>query len=359
MSSSSSSNNSDINDIRTPPQFRGFSFSNFKKTEVRKQMVENMKKGRVEPACYWCAELICAGHYLEVWDSIMYFLCKHIHLANPKLAVYVSMRYDVFRNISSQSIFLNELQMRNHAGIRKLFAEIICNLTLSPKKPSFEHLKINSNEEFDISLMSDKLKAPNTSFAEHLFQPKDPKELLIAINEFAYHISPSSRNMNMACYWIEWILEFDLVCKKRKTATKCEPRKYVAETKYRCDIIWLLWDVVFDVCEKYNNKFVSTIIDALHNLFCVKYTTACGKKRRYLLYFVVELFTEHVENSGSIVADKAVLESVVSQINNIYKQIKKNEHSPNTEYLFSGYDAEQNFQKTIQKMEMMQSIDII
>lgn len=357
--SSSSSNISDINDIRTPPQLRGFSFSNFKKTEVRKQMIENMKKGRVEPACYWCAELVCAGHYLEVWDSIMYFLCKHIHLANPKLAVYVSMRYDVFRNISSQSIFLNELQMRNHAGIRKLFAEIICVLTLSPKKPSFEHLKINSSEEFDISLMADKLKAPNTSYAEHLFLPKDPKELLIAVNEFAFHISADSRNMNMACYWIEWILEFDLVCKKRKTATKCVPRKYVGETKYRSDIIWLLWDVVFDVCAKMDNKIVSTVIDALHNLFCVKYTTACGKKRRYLLYFVVELFTEHVEFAGTIVADKAVLESVVSQINNIYKQIKKNEHSPNTEYLFSGYDAEQNFQKTVQKMEMMQSIDVI
>ncbi len=64
----SSSQSSDINDIRTSTQFRGFSFSNFKKIEVRKQMIENMKKGKVEPACYWCAELVCAGHYLDVWD---------------------------------------------------------------------------------------------------------------------------------------------------------------------------------------------------------------------------------------------------------------------------------------------------
>ena len=65
--------NTDINDIRTAPQFRGYSFSKFKKTEVKNQMVENMRKAKVEPAIYWCAELVCAGHYLDVWEIIMSF----------------------------------------------------------------------------------------------------------------------------------------------------------------------------------------------------------------------------------------------------------------------------------------------
>ena len=355
----SSNNSVEINDIRTSSQFRGFSFSNFKKTEVRKQMIANMLKGRVEPACYWCAELICAGHYLEVWDTILYFLCKHIHLANPKMAVYVNMRYIVFRNICSQSIFLNDLQMRNNSSLRKLFAELVCNLSLSPKKPSFEHIKINRIEEFDITQMTERLKAPSVQYAEHLFLPKDPKELLIAVNELAFHLSSEQPNMNNACYWVEWIIEFDLVCKSRKQVCKCEQRKYPVEYKYRSDIIWLVWDVFYDLSIQKKNAFLTKVLDALQELFCLKYTTACCKKRRYLLYFVIELLTEPFHSEGNIVSNKEVLESVITQIDNVYKQIKKNEHSPNTEYLFSGYEAEQNFQKTVSKLDMMKSLDIV
>lgn len=349
--------NSDINDIRTSPQFRGFSFSNFKKTEVRKQLLENMKKGKVEPACYWCAELVCAGHYLEVWETIIYFLCKYIHLGNLKMAIYVKTRYDVFRNIASNGMILNELQLRNNQGIRKLFAEIVCNLALSVKKPGFEQVKINRVEEFDITQMTERLKAPSVKYAEHLFQVKDPKELLIAINEFAYHIS-ETRNMNMACYWIEWVVEFDLICKNRKQPSKCVPRNYAVDVKYRSDIIWLIWDVFQDVSIKRNDVFLTRMMDTLEELFCIRYTTACGKRRRYLLYFAVGLLTEPGVRDGVIVADKTVLQNVVDQINNIYKQIKKNEHSPNTEYLFSGTEQEQNFQKTVQKLEMMNNMDI-
>jgi hypothetical protein len=80
---------SEINDIRTSAQFKGISFSKYKKTEVRTQMVEAMLKGRIEPACNWTAELICAGHFGDVWENILYYMAKHIHLGNPKMAIYL------------------------------------------------------------------------------------------------------------------------------------------------------------------------------------------------------------------------------------------------------------------------------
>jgi len=37
---------SEINDIRMPPQFRGVSFSNYKKTDVKNEFVSSMLNGR-------------------------------------------------------------------------------------------------------------------------------------------------------------------------------------------------------------------------------------------------------------------------------------------------------------------------
>ena len=63
-------NNSDINDIRTSAQFRGISFSKHKKSDVKTALIDNLLKGKIEPACHWGAELVCAGHYLELLSLI-------------------------------------------------------------------------------------------------------------------------------------------------------------------------------------------------------------------------------------------------------------------------------------------------
>jgi hypothetical protein len=347
----------EINDIRTPTQFRGISFSKFKKTEVRTQFIQSMINGKIEHACNWSAELICAGHYGEVWDSILYFMAKHIHLGNPKIPIYLDMRYTVFRNIMNQGHYVSELDVRNNDKIRKLFAEIVGVLTLSSKKPSFESIKINRIEEFDITQMTDRLKAPSVKYAEDIFKKDDPKELLVAINEFAYSISADSKNMISACYWVEWIIEFDAVCKQRKQPCSCEKRNYYAvETKYQKDIIWLLWDVILEN-GKQKGTFIEKILASLLNLFCIKYTTASSKKRRYILYYAVELFTENVAQNIEIVGDKARLEHITNNIDEVYKQIKKNEDAPKTDYLFKNIEKQKTLERSLKQMEIMGSID--
>lgn len=350
--------NTEINDIRQPAQFKGVSFSKYKKTDVSKQLIDNIKNGKLEPACYWSAELICAGHFMELWEIILHYLGKHIHIGNPKMTIYLEKRFEIFRSIIQQGQYLNELQLRNHPTIRKLFAEIISILTLSNKKHSFEPIKINREEEFDMTQMTERLKAPSITYVESIFKKDDPKELYIAMNEFAYNISKDKLNMVGASYWIEWTIDFEAICKKRKVSIFCEPRSFVnVEKKFKRDTIWLLWDIIFYYNELLNNQYITTLINSLFNLFCVKYTTASCKKRRYLLYFAVALLTEPVPTNVDLIGNKHVVQTIIDKINSVYKQIKKNEESPNTEYLFANVERENTFEKSMRKMELMNSID--
>lgn len=352
-------NSTMINDIREPTHFKGVSFSEYKKIEVKKQMMTNMLKGKIEPACYWCAELICAGHFMEVWETILYFVGKYIHMGNPKIAIYLEMRYSLFRNIIQQGHFLNELQLRNNKTIRDLFAEIVFVLTMSTKKHSFEAIKINRVEEFDITQMQERLKATSMKYIETIIDKEDPKELYIAINEFGYHVSDDSKSMLLACYWIEWLIEFDLICKKRKEPCYCKRRNYNVDRTCQRDNIWVIWDILIHTSEQRNNEFIKKVMVSIMNLFCIKYTTASCKKRRYLLYFAVSLLTEPLQQVPEAFQNKELLKNVIGKIGEIYKQIKKSEHSPNTEYLFSNLESKNNFEESVKKIELLNNMDFL
>tara|TARA_E500000178_G_scaffold277067_1_gene276154 strand:+ start:1472 stop:2620 length:1149 start_codon:yes stop_codon:yes gene_type:complete len=343
----------EINDIRDPSDFKGMSFSNFKKSEVKKKLIDSMLSQKIEPSCYWCAELICAGHFSEIWEIILYYTSKYIYIGNPKIAIYLEMRYNTFRNNMNQGIFLNELDARNSDKIRKLFAEIICTLVLSEKKPAFEQIKIKTKEDFDMTQLSNKLKAPNTDYIQGKLKQKDPKELIIAMNELSYSLSQDCKNMASACYWIEWTIEFEAICKKRKQLIKCETRDYKVENKCRSNIIWIIWDILFHYASLQNNKLIEKTMKSLINLFCIKFTDASPKKRRYLLYYAVSLITETVNTNVEILPNKVILQNVTSKIDTIYTQIKKNEIAPKTEYLFNGLDKKKAIEKSLKQMEIV------
>jgi hypothetical protein len=348
---------SEINDIRMPPQFKGVSFSNYKKTDVKNEFVTSMLNGKVEQACNWAAELVCAGHYLELWENILYYCAKHIHVGNPKLVCYLEKRYSVFKTIINQGNFITPLDLRNNKTIRNLFAEVVSVLCLSAKKHSFEVIKINREEEFDMTQMTERLKAPNVDFIKPVFTDEDPKEIYIPMNEFAYNISKTKKNTVFACYWIEWILEFEAICKKRKTVCACAHRPFVTvEPKVSHDLVWIIWDALFYYVKQLENPFLEKTMSSLLSLFSLHYTNACCKKRRYMLYFAVSLCTEHADLTVELVANKKMVELAVNNINNIYRQIKKNEVSPGTDYLFNGLNKQSELEKSLEKLNMVNSI---
>ena len=346
-----------INDIRSISEFKGESFSKYKKTDVRKELLNCMLGGKIEHACNWGAELICAGQFLDLWDIILTFLGKHVHLANPKLAIYLEMRYEKFKQIISSGYVDDILRLRNNQQIRALFAEIICILCNTNKKHSFQGIKINKEEEYDMTHMSNKLKAPSVSYAQSVYKKDDPKELFISINEFSYHISKESNNSLQACFWLEWIMEFQKICANKKEKCLCERRSNIpVEDKFQMDPIWIIWEIILKQSNE-KDSIKSKILNSILKLYCLKYTPGVKKRRRYLIYYAISIITEKYDTKIEITKDKELVENVVKKINAIYKHIKKNEMGPKIDYLMTDV-RKSNLEKTIDKLQMLNKFDI-
>ena len=86
-----------IDDKRTQKDFKNMTFSKFKKSDVKKELINTIKNNKIEEACYWCAELICSGHFVDLWETIFLLLGKH-YLGSPKLPIYIDLRYTKFKN---------------------------------------------------------------------------------------------------------------------------------------------------------------------------------------------------------------------------------------------------------------------
>jgi len=348
-----SSLDSEINDMRKSEEFKGISFSGFKKGDVKKELLNSFINGKIEPACYWSAELVCSGHFSDVWEVILYFYSKYIHIGNPKLAVLLDMRLQTFKEIMNNGYLGMELKMRNNNRMRRLFAEIVCILCEMERKHSYDEIKVG-REDFLPENLSERLKAPSRNYATLVAMSEDPKELFVATNELAFHLSKDGQNAIQSCYWIEWIMEYESIKKNKKEKCFCERRAIIpVDTKFQKDLIWIVWDALLKEANA-RSALVVKIVNSLLGLFCLRYTTTNYRKRKFIMYLTISLLTENIVLTDDMLKEKTkeAISNVTSKIDFIYKQIKQNEKSPNTDYLFKNIKIT-NLEKTIEKLEKM------
>ena len=348
----------EISDKRKQKEFKGYSFSKYKKTEVKKRLTESIKQGKVEESCYWSAELICAGHFIDVWEVIISCTGKHIHIGNPKLPIYIELRMNAFKEIVNNGYVDREIKMRNNQKVRELFVEIICILCFSRKMHSFNQIKIDKND-FDVTNLGFRLKASNVRYGEPVFMKEDPKELFVAVNELAFCVSKDCLNTHNACYWIEWILEYERICKKKKEKCKCERRTFAPiQDKFQHDIVWLIWEIILHESTK-RDKVTQKILQSILQIFSIKYTEAVKRRRIHMLYFAINLLTMKCNYNTSIIENTTLIQNIITKINSIYSILKKNEIKPDTDYLYHGLNTESNLEKTVKKLDVLNSIGFI
>ena len=348
----------EIDDVRT--EFKNITFSKFQKSKAKQELIKCIYDNKIENANYWTAEFICAGHYLDLWEIIILYATRYIHSGNPKLPIYLNMRFDNFSSIINTGYTNDMLILRNNSKIRNLFSEIICILCYSTKKQTYQQIKLNKLEEFDLINLSSKFKAPNVSFVETIFKDDDPTELLIPVNELIYSITTG--NMIDACYWYEWIIEYENICKKKKKQCICQARSYAPEGSYN-DIIWIIWDILFHYADPENSvskhttnlPLVNKIIKSLYSVFIIKYKSTCRTKRKYIIYYAFSILTDNINYDIALIneSNKDKIKVIVEKIDNVYRDIKKNEEIPADDPDNPFKPKKSNIQKTIEKMEIM------
>ena len=294
-----------LHDLRPASAFRAMTFCKYQRVAVKRELLASLVKGKVEPACHWAAELVCSGLFEDLWEMCFLFFAKHVHLANPKLVLYLELRVDAFRALAESEVV--ELNLRNVEAVRKLVAELMGVLCASPQKFACEARKVDA-ADFNLQVLHTKLRAPRGDFAR--LDPGDPAETRIPFNELAYALS-AKRALD-ACYWLEWVLEFERACAKKKSKCVAAARPYVANRK---DLVWIFWDVVFAAL---TDAVRTRLARATLRLYTVQYSPTQKESRRFLLYFAVALCCEPME-LVDLAVDKSAVEAVVRKAHLAYK----------------------------------------
>ena len=311
-----------IEDTRKISEFKDITFSGFKKTKVIEELVKCVVSDKVEAACNWCIELVCAGHFIDLWNAIISIVSRNIHIGNPKLPIYIMMRFNQFKEIVHTDDNEDELLLRNNLKIRQLFAEIIFTLCRSRKKHTLDSIKIDAGVEYNLAFISSKLKAPDMEYINNTFKPDDPKELFAALNEFAYNITSNIRNNLEACYWVEWMMVYEKTNKKKDPCIAHARLFSSVSEKYQKDYIWIIWDVVINECKNRNNALITKIINSLVEMFSIRYSFSSKHRNKFIIYFAISLLTEQYNMDVAINNDIDSLQTNIHNINIMYNKFK-------------------------------------
>jgi hypothetical protein len=281
---------------------RTHTFSGYRKLDVLRELHSALLSEDVDTGCEYSAELVLAGHFVELWNTFIDVASTHIHASSPLLFVYMHVRLTAFRT-EANALRAHEplLLLREDGGIRDMFTEIVYVIATAPKSSiSLKGLCVPIHESVlcDIFTIKDRFRAPHRRFVEHLFVPEyDATDLYIACNELAYCVSKRSTEnrdeMRMVtAYWIQWICQ-----RVEKIRTRCfdrGTRLHITdfESGMRTHAVWIIWDIFLqaaDTLVEGARLQVKPVLQALMGLFAFKLTAKMVCKKITLLFAAAEL----------------------------------------------------------------------
>jgi len=281
-----------INDSRFLNDFKDKTFSGYKKSEVINTLFKNIDINKVENACNWITECIISGYTLVIWDKIISYACRIIHINNPRLPFFLLNKTEILYNQMKRLNTKNKdivLILRNSQMIRNLFFDTITTLCSSSKSKKYDKVPKIIEEDFDFHILRSRLCANMNMLPDHIIHFNDPEELKIIINEFYFNLKNPLVGYEKCCFWIQWLIKWDDLHKKKKNPWQVDARDVPLKDKLKCDVIWVIWECIHEEVKYRQQNSVKDInclkkqIDSLYKLYLHNYS---GGKRNSRLPYV-------------------------------------------------------------------------
>jgi len=348
-----------ILDNRINDDFKSKTLSGFQKKDVINALFKAIDQGKIENACYWCTECVVSGYTMKIWDRLINYSCKIIHINNPRLPIFLYKKNNIFFNQIQRLNIKNKdcLIIRNSQMIRNLLCDVIITVITSEKKKKFDKLIKIKGEDFNIK---NKLQANLNILPTHILRFDDPEEFKIIMNEFYFHLKNRLSGYDKAIYWILWLLEWEKKHKKQKQQWAIPVRKVnIKNDKDKCDFIWIIWEIIFEELKERHEKILKTIIKVLYALFLNNYTSSRRNGRIFLIYNSIGYLTNTIEYNKPIRLNEILYIQTQSNINKMYELIKKNEinNAPIKPPKIPALKGK-NLEKDIEKEKMLDKLNL-
>jgi len=314
-----------IIDPRPSECFKEKTFSGFKKRDIFKELFKTIEDKKIESACFWITECIVSGYTVEIFEKLINYSSKMIHINNPNLPSFLLNRFNCFMNSISDIDKKQLIHIRNTLSVRNCLFDIVVTISLSDKTDKYSKYKKINEEDFHFNNIKKKLNATMQILPSHIIKFTDPEELRIIMNEFFFSLKNKLGGYEKACYWISWLLEWEKINKKKKLKFEIEERDIKGlDKKYCKDLVWLVWSIIFEEGNLMDNN-IKNQIKSLFILFKNNYTSGKRNSRLPLVYHAIGYLTIPIKFNKSVRNNLDIYIQTQCNINRMFKNCKKHE----------------------------------
>lgn len=280
----------EITDPRTVLDFQKTTFCGHSRARVSKVILENVALGHADYTCFWSLEFLCSGLVHTLWMTLFEAAAQHVNRAQPNLFLYLSKAYEAYAPIESKYSLRDMTSIRNNLDVRRMVCEAAACVALSRKNKLPSLPTIKPIHDFDPLTIQESLKAPSTLYGKIALRREDPLTIAVPVNEFCYCLRSDVRDVTRALYWMAWTFA---ACREHKKQTKevlpfadrSDANVSIAHGRH---VVWLFWDCLKRQCPPSTREF----IDAIYNMYCLRWSPTDAKPRQPLLIAAVVLVCE-------------------------------------------------------------------
>ena len=316
-----------INDDRSMKELVKKSFSGFKKTDVINAVLKAIEERKVENACFWACECILSGYPLNLWEKLINFSSKIIHINNPKLPFHLYRKNEVLINQVNLLKKDDLILLRNSQMVRNLLFDVISTLCTSSKTKRYDNLpKLDENEDFQFVNIQKRLFSTMNILPNKVIHFNDPDELRIICNEFYTLLKNKQFGYEKCCYWILWTIKWESMHKKNKTPWNIDPRNIKDIPKrYTDNIIWVFWELIIIEMELRQDDMITRQIKSLYLLFKNNFTNSKRLGKLFIIFNAIGYLTHDISFNVPVRNSYPIFIQVQSNVNKMFFLKKKHE----------------------------------